>query len=463
MIVNPPCASRAKGNIGFVLLLLLGLLVCAGLASWFLLRTEPSEPTGEGGASRIVREVQRVPGGQDVTDSEERNLEASKDWGKVMFLSEDALRELEPGASDRSLQAMKQGLAAQEGDDPGRLRVSRILTAAAVKILDLGRSQAALTILGEAIRFHEDEGLPVAWKARVLLRLGERFKARALVWGALADYPQSVTLLRIGAEIARLSGQDEVSVSFLKQAMAIDPEAPGLADELARAIEEERAMSTYLTDATAHFDLRYDPHSSKVAQALPELGAVVEEAWQDVLAATGLRPQQRILIMLLEPTRYRAVAPDWSSGLYDGRVRLVVEDPGQELDALARTLRHELTHAALFTIGSNLPTWVHEGLAQQVEGGSVEYARRSLGEQDAFLLSSAELAGDWTRWQEEERVREAYFYSLSLTAWLGEEYGGEVWSNLFQNLQGRSYEDAWQLTFGQSFEVLHEKHRQDLR
>lgn len=463
MIVNPPCVSGAKGNIGLVLLLLLGLLVFAGLASWILLRPEPAEPIVQQGPASIVREIQGEGSGQDSARNEADGPEIPTDLGELLIVSDVVLNMLESEADGASLAQMRETFAAQEGDDRGRLQVSRVLTRAAVDRMNQGKSQDSLSILDEAMRFHEDNGLPAAWKARVWLRLGERSLARALVESALMDHPQSVTLLRIAAEIARLEGQDESSVGFLKRAIAVEPEAPGLADELARAMEEARVMSTYLTDATAHFDLRYDPQAMKVARALPELGAVVEEAWQDVLAATGLRPQQRILIMLLEPTRYRAAAPDWSSGLYDGRVRLVVEDPTQELDTLARTLRHELTHAALFTIGSNLPTWIHEGLAQQVEGGSVEYARRSLAEQDSFLLSSAELAGDWTRWQEEERVREAYFYSLSLTAWLGEEYGGEVWANLFQNLQGRSYEEAWFLTFGQSFEELHGQHRQDLR
>ncbi len=463
MIVNPPCTANRKGNIGLVLLLLLGLLVMAGLASWLMLRPAPIEPMLEEGSTGIVREIQGTATDQAPGETGATEQGAIADLGELMFVSEEILRLVDPTLDTETIQASRNSSAVREGESTRRLNVSRTLTGAAVALMEDGKSQGALLVLDEAIRFHEDNGLPAAWKARVWMRLGERLQAKALVESALVDHPESVTLLRIAAEIARLEGQDETSVSFLQRAIALDPEAPGLADELARAVEEARVMSSYLTNATAHFDLRYDPQEMNVVQALPELGAVVEEAWQDVLAATGLRPQQRILIMLLEPTRYRTAAPDWSSGLYDGRVRLVVDDPAHELDSLARTLRHELTHAALFTIGATLPTWIHEGLAQQVEGGSVEYARQSLRQQEELLLNSAELAGDWTRWQEEERVREAYFYSLSMTAWLGEEYGGEVWANLFQNLQGRTYEDAWQLTFGQGFDELHEKHRQSLR
>lgn len=463
MIVNPPCASRAKGNIGFVLLFLLGLLVFAGLASWFLFRAEAQEPMVDQGPTGFTRETLNTTTGQNPNHSQENKEDTGINLGKEMPVSDEVWRMLITLLPDYHQETLRAYTTAWEKDSSSRLEVSRRLTSTATTMLDQGKGHDALIMLDEAIRFHEDDGLPTAWKARILLRFGERAQALALVSAALESFPNSLTLLRLAAEIARLEGQDELSAAYLERALAIDADAPGLAFELAQAKQDARVMSTFLTDATAHFDLRYDPQAMKVAQALPELGAVVEEAWQDVLAATGLLPKQRILIMLLEPSSYRASAPDWSSGLYDGRVRVVVEDPAQELDTLARTLRHELTHAALFTIGVNLPTWIHEGLAQQVEGGSVEYARQSLREQDAFLLSSADLAGDWTRWQEQERVREAYFYSLSLTAWLGEEYGGEVWANLFQNLQGRAYEDAWQLTFGQGFEELNEKHREDLR
>lgn len=461
MTVSQLFAPKSKGNIGLGLLLLLGVLALGGFAAWFLLRPAAVVMEPDGSQSEVVRETQGDPRAvaEQVTTGTE---ELAPELGEHLEIAPAVLLLLKPW-EDRLQFAVSIGeFSAYEEDSQTRLRVSRMLTHGAVVLADVGQSADAMTVLEEATRFHADQGLPAAWKARLLLRLGKRQEAGELIRLTLEEHPNSVTLLRLAAEVARLDGMDDLGVDYLERALAIDPEASGLADALTRAREEARVMSTFLTDATAHFDLRYDPQERKVVQALPQLGAVVEEAWQDVLAATGLRPQQRVLIMLLEPSRYRSAAPDWSSGLYDGRVRIVVENPAQELEALARTLRHELTHAALFTIGAPLPTWLHEGLAQQVEGGSVEFARRSLGEQGELTLSSAELAGDWTRWQEEDRVREAYFYSLSLSAWLGQEYGGTVWGNLFQNLQGRSFDQAWQLTFGLSFEQINARHRQSL-
>ena len=142
----------------------------------------------------------------------------------------------------------------------------------------------------------------------------------------------------------------------------------------------------------------------------------------------------------------------------DGLI-FVIDDPEEHLPELARTLRHELTHAALFTLGAPLPTWLHEGLAQQVEGADVGFARARLVAQGQWFLAPEELSGDWTVWRDQDRVREAYFYSLSLATWLGDEFGGTVWGNLFQNLRGRSFQEAWQLTFGASWDAVEARHR----
>ncbi len=61
--------------------------------------------------------------------------------------------------------------------------------------------------------------------------------------------------------------------------------------------------------------------------------------------------------------------PEWSSGIYDGRMRIPVQ-PQQILDEnLARVLRHELTHAMLSEQARHqfLPRWFQEGLAQFAE------------------------------------------------------------------------------------------------
>ena len=65
-----------------------------------------------------------------------------------------------------------------------------------------------------------------------------------------------------------------------------------------------------------------------------------------------------------------ASVPDWVSGVYDGKIRVALrsnaEDAGQRSSSV---LAHELAHALMRQIsGDRAPGWLHEGLAQWLEG-----------------------------------------------------------------------------------------------
>jgi hypothetical protein len=62
--------------------------------------------------------------------------------------------------------------------------------------------------------------------------------------------------------------------------------------------------------------------------------------------------------------------PDWAAGVNDGAIRVAVRGLDKPTTRLMQVLRHELAHSfvAARTRG-NCPTWLHEGIAQWMEGG----------------------------------------------------------------------------------------------
>ena len=116
----------------------------------------------------------------------------------------------------------------------------------------------------------------------------------------------------------------------------------------------------------------------------------------------------------------------------------------------------------MHTIGSPLPTWLHEGLAQSAEGsnGQTPSATMLLDGHNQSLL---QLDGDWTSWTDRAQVTQAYLYSLAFCEWLRAEYGQSVMANLFLNLKERSFADAWVLTFGASLTVTETSFRQSVK
>jgi hypothetical protein len=81
-------------------------------------------------------------------------------------------------------------------------------------------------------------------------------------------------------------------------------------------------------------------------------------------------PVTRIPVILYTRRDFRSVTsgPDWSGGLYDGKVRLPIGGAPEITPMLRGVLFHEFTHVVVGELTKgNCPTWLNEGLAE-VEG-----------------------------------------------------------------------------------------------
>jgi Flp pilus assembly protein TadD len=321
---------------------------------------------------------------------------------------------------------------------------------------EAGRAADALAWFARAAEADEDGGAPREWSASVLLRSGDREGAAAAIAAGLALFPRSAGLLRLRAELAVLRGELAAAVEDARAALALE-DTPTARERLRQLEEEERAYRTFLTDATAHFDSRYDAQDAALAARMPELHAELEAAWTDVVALLGVQPQTRLLVLWLSPERWSGAAPAWSAGLYDGRVRLLVRPGAAESAALRATMRHELTHALLHALGARLPTWLHEGLAQRSEGRDLARARRSLVARAPRLEVSA-LDGDWTVWTDPALLDEAYATALSLVAWLEERAGANALPSLLLAAPSEGFEGAWARVFARPFAEWEREH-----
>jgi len=447
-------------------LLLLVLVVAGGVGYWWNREAAPEQDQAqavaeeEGVTRSQLDHTNTDPAEEPVLDP--LALQATVADGnrlRALEIHGEGLTALKEGSVVEAVSLLEEALRLSPGDPIMTLNLSRSLVRLAIDTTGNGQHQEALDLLTRAIALDSDEGYPASWVARVHLRQGDRVGARSVLQEALAAFPEVPTLLRLSADLAALEGDLKLAVTQIQEAARLRPEDEALAVRKEQLEAEEELYRTFLTDATAHFESRYDPADADMVQWIPDLQADLEEAWTEVVATLGIQPQQRILVMWLDPERYRWRAPDWSSGLYDGRVRIVIEDYPTEREAIRRTLRHELTHAVLHTVGTRIPTWLHEGMAQLTEGRPVELAADALEARLPLRLQPAELDGDWTGWADVDKVAQAYFYSMLLCDWLREEYGENALPNLFQNLRGTTWESGWSRTFGASFQEVEARFR----
>jgi hypothetical protein len=150
---------------------------------------------------------------------------------------------------------------------------------------------------------------------------------------------------------------------------------------------------------------------------------LVEGLLAEAAALTGT-PRRERLTVIVYPSRNSLLAvtstPAWTTALYDGAVRLVVEQRA-ELGVSIPSLRHEVMHAQLHTAVGCMPAWFNEGLAMYFTGTpSVHEWIAMLRQPDTFdlgLLDAPRAA------LSRERARRAQAESLAMIVFLVERSG----------------------------------------
>jgi tetratricopeptide (TPR) repeat protein len=319
------------------------------------------------------------------------------------------------------------------------------------------RPNSALLVWRQAIEWHHDTGHPQLSLARLLLRGAKVAEALVIVEEALVEFPDNSKLLALRADIASLQGEADLAVKFLSAALAIDSANSYYATRLEQLKIEALAFTDYLSVSTAHFESSFDSQNRSMVRNIDDLQQDLERAWSDISGILGIQNDIQIVVLWLDKKDYQVQAPDWSAGIYDGRIRIVVDDYPERRPQLLATLKHELTHALLHSTGIQFPTFLQEGLAQLYEPRDVDAIR------EAYLLedipSLIDLQGAWTTWTDTDRVRSAYAYSVSLCDFTRERYGENSFRLLFDNMRHSNLKAAWAATFGDTLDDTDALHR----
>lgn len=149
-------------------------------------------------------------------------------------------------------------------------------------------------------------------------------------------------------------------------------------------------------------------------------------------------PVTRVPVILYTRRDFRSVTagPEWSGGLYDGKVRLPIGGAPEITPMLRRVLFHEYTHVVVGELTKgNSPTWLNEGLAE-VEGSKefsppvaeLETAAKT-GEFIPFKTLEKSLASLDTR-----KASLAYQQSYSLVSFIISTYGMHKVREILANL-----------------------------
>ncbi len=185
--------------------------------------------------------------------------------------------------------------------------------------------------------------------------------------------------------VARLSGWAYYGLDRLDEAVEqwniaqqIEPD-PDVAKLLEKAETDKEAESGFRSGQTSHFTLHYE--GSATPQLAAEILSALEDDFRSIQSELRFAPQEPVAVVLYTQQNFRDItrAPSWAGAWNDGRIRVPVQGLTSVSDQLSHILKHELTHSFVrqMTQG-HCPQWLHEGLAQWMEGRRSDAAAQPL-------------------------------------------------------------------------------------
>jgi tetratricopeptide (TPR) repeat protein len=261
----------------------------------------------------------------------------------------------------------------------------------------------------------------------------------------------SIEILYYLARIQYDAGNLEAGLELLDKALVLQPEFKPAVDMAAKVRRELAVEKNMDKGYSSRFVISHDAEMKSNLSG--DILSVLEDAYSSVGRDLTLFPTSRIAVILYTKKDFRLVtsSPDWSGGLYDGKIRLPVGGADELTPQLKGVLYHEYTHVVVQEMtNGNCPTWLNEGLAELQGRKIFNHPLGELGKaaKNNSYLPFTRLEGAFTSLGNNEAAL-AYQQSYSLVNFMVSAYGWPKVTELLQRLgQGDSIAVAMKKVMG---------------
>ncbi len=322
----------------------------------------------------------------------------------------------------------------------------------AVSEVNAGRPATAIELLEECLEIRRDDPGLLALAGISYERLGHWHDAEEALQRAVRLGTRDPMAFVALGRVYRQQGDRQGAVEMFQRAKEIGAAGPEFDSMLARIERELDAEWDFAELSTPHFRLSFPQGEDHEAAHL--VSQVLEDAYFAVGRKLDLFPDSPTEVVLYASEDFHRVTqtPDWTGGVYDGRIKLPVRGINSGNGLLERTLRHEYGHVLVTKVSNGrVPVWLNEGLAiwaeEQVDGDREDWASETLAGERLFTLT--ELTQPFTRLPA-DRVQVAYSQSYLAVRLILEEHGER---RLLQLLRATGDGDRLSVAFEEVFSI----------
>lgn len=308
-----------------------------------------------------------------------------------------------------------------------------------------GNRDKALQYFQRASRYQPDNNAILDHYAAVLIQLGRAPEAIPVGERSVRIAPNSADGLAVLGFAYFAADRARDAIRVWKKALEIRPDAL-VREYLDKAQREQTVEADFQQRESGHFTLRYE--GKQVPERLSrEMLAVLEAHYDDLVRELGVTPRNSIGVVLYTEQAFFDVtrAPGWIGAINDGKIRVPIEGVTQVTPELSRMLKHELTHSFINQASrQRCPQWLHEGIAQLMEGESAAPYGRTLARlySEDHQVPLNLLEGSFMNLKDDGATI-AYIEALAAVEYIRDTYGTSDLRRILERIgEGASTESA---------------------